>query len=140
MQYNYEFTVTPSDTATSPLAIECHLAAGIIRSAEIAFPKGCNERVRVAIFHGVEPFLPTNLGAYYSPIVGMIRADPLYLPLVSADNKLYIRAWNVGTYYNHRLNVRFNVQDPEEPDIPQSLNALAEATGNVNDTIRRYLA
>lgn len=140
MQYNYEFTVTPSNTLTNPLNIECHLAAGIIRSAELLFPRGCNERVRVSILAGVEPLLPTNLGGYYSPRDGLIRADPLYYPLVSNENILWIRSWNVGTFYNHRLNVRFNVQDPEELDIPQTLNSLTGAIATLSDKIRSYFS
>ena len=137
MHYVVPVTVLPANLANNPVIVPVHLAAGTLTDVNIIFPPGCARLVNIQIYHGVTQILPTTPETYYSEDSKEIHAKE-YLRFDTGSNLFYVVGWNVGTSYQHRVHVYFDVRAVEELDLPETLMMMTEVLATLTNRIEGY--
>jgi hypothetical protein len=118
--YDFNLQVTPVQLSWALRGFSViTLPIGILRRVQIDFPKGCNNRIRVNIYHGVTQIIPIDAtgvpGASYHSFNGFMLDFNTFRVITAATTAFTINGWNDSTVaspinWNHDISVTFYVE------------------------------
>lgn len=123
MFYDFCISVLHTHTEAAPVVAVLPLTSGVITHAEIQFPRGTYARVHARVFYHEHQIWPLNNEGSISAD-GYVVPIPEALGLDSEPYELKVRAWSTADTYDYDINVRIEVQRPEELEKMSPLGGM----------------
>ena len=116
MLYTKEITFTSGGSVTNQISSNIKAARGVIHKIDIVFPSGSAGLVKVAIFLGAAPVIPSTAGMTISGNAEIVQI-PEFLELRKDFNIITIKGFNEDDTYDHIIFFRIYVL-PKEVLLP----------------------
>ena len=116
MLYTKEITFTSGGTVTNQTSSNIKAARGIIHKIEIVFPSGSAGLVKIAIFLGASPMIPSTAGMTISGNAEIVQI-PEFIQLRKDFNIITIKGFNEDDTFDHTIFFRIYVL-PKEVLLP----------------------
>lgn len=129
--YVGHLTVDAGTEATEPEEVKIRCAAGILFQHSITFRDGCNDLVRVSMYHGGHQIVPIGASEYLTGDGRTIQGRDWY-ELKASDNIITVKAWSPDTIYEHGIDVELWV-------LPEDVLAFGTLMSRVPDLVRKVL-
>ena len=137
MHYSFFLTVTPANDVDNPAYCHIHLAAGVLENIKLFFPVGCSQVIRATLETDAVQLLPTNQNSYYS-LDGEVVDANLHYDMDAETNSLWLKAWTIGSSYDHTLTLHCEVRGPDEPSLELVMSKILDTIDTLADLIRNY--
>lgn len=109
MFYEFDITVQTSHTLSNPYTETFHLSHGVIHQISINFPSGCAGAVHAVLSKGLNQIFPCNPSGSVKGDGINVKGDT-FIGLFEEPYEVNVKAWSMGTSYNHILTIRFWVK------------------------------
>jgi len=110
--YAWRMTIPANTPKTSPVMVQCRMAAGIIHRVEVQFPIGCAGLVHTYIRRGGHQLWPSNPDGTFTADGYVISFHEGY-DLSEEPHVVQWYAWNEDDTYAHTLELRLGLLPPE---------------------------